>query len=230
MGLFARLLVDLAPVGQVRDLDRHVPCRAAWPSSAWGPAGRSGRWPWRSTAVRRPGPMPSAAVAAASAAALAGRAGARAAGWPHRRRRGAGRSRGKDENAWGWPPSRAAPRIVPPDDSLTLDVPVDRPGPAAPAVAGSAPVDGRVQQRHVAVRHLGRQRDDRGGTSDALLRHDRSMTRCRSALDRATTRHSRSPAPVMVWTSSTSGIAARRAPMASWPVCAISQVMNAVTG
>ena len=37
-----------------------------------------------------------------------------------------------------------------------------------------------------------------------------SITRCRSALDRATTRHSRSPLPVIVWTSSTSGISASR--------------------
>ena len=37
----------------------------------------------------------------------------------------------------------------------------------------------------------------------------RSITRCRSALDRATIRHSRSPVPVMVCTSSTSGIVAR---------------------
>ena len=37
-----------------------------------------------------------------------------------------------------------------------------------------------------------------------------SMTRCRSALLRATTRHSMSPDPVMVWASSTSAIAASR--------------------
>ena len=57
-----------------------------------------------------------------------------------------------------------------------------------------------------------------------------SSTRCRSALVRATTRQSMSPAPVMVCTSSTSGIAASRSATGSWPPAwRISRVMNAVT-
>ena len=57
------------------------------------------------------------------------------------------------------------------------------------------------------------------------------MTRWRSALERATTRAHRSPAPVMVWASSTSGIAARWA--ATGVVAgalADLQGQNAVTG
>ena len=58
-----------------------------------------------------------------------------------------------------------------------------------------------------------------------------SMTRCRSALERATTRAHMSPAPVMVNASSTSGIAARCSATVSWPApCRISRVRNAVTG
>ena len=45
----------------------------------------------------------------------------------------------------------------------------------------------------------------------------RSMTRCRSVLERATTRAHMSPAPVIVCASSTSGMAARCAPTGSWP-------------
>jgi len=57
-----------------------------------------------------------------------------------------------------------------------------------------------------------------------------SSTRCRSALVRATTRQSMSPAPVMVCTSSTSGIAVSCAATGSWPPAwRISSVMNAVT-
>ena len=44
-----------------------------------------------------------------------------------------------------------------------------------------------------------------------------SSTRCRSALVRATTRQSMSPGPVMVCTSSTSGIALSRSATGSWP-------------
>jgi hypothetical protein len=57
-----------------------------------------------------------------------------------------------------------------------------------------------------------------------------SITRCRSALVRATTRQSMSPAPVIVCTSSTSGMAASRSATGSWPpACRISSVTNAVT-
>ena len=57
-----------------------------------------------------------------------------------------------------------------------------------------------------------------------------SITCCRSALERATTRHSRSPEPVMVWASSSSGISARWTATRSWPrLCRISRVTKAVT-
>ena len=57
-----------------------------------------------------------------------------------------------------------------------------------------------------------------------------SITRCRSAFERATTRQSMSPAPVIVCTSSTSGITASRSATGSCPpACRISIVTNAVT-
>ena len=57
-----------------------------------------------------------------------------------------------------------------------------------------------------------------------------STTRWRSALERATTRHSMSPAPVIVCSSSSSGIAASRSSIRPWPLpWLISKVMNAVT-
>ncbi len=58
----------------------------------------------------------------------------------------------------------------------------------------------------------------------------RSMTRWRSALERATSRPSMSPLPVVVCSSSTSGTVARCArTSAPWP-CLISSVAKAVTG
>ena len=61
------------------------------------------------------------------------------------------------------------------------------------------------------------------------------MTRWRSVLERATTRHHMSPGPVIVHASSSSGIVARCRPTASCPPrppgpCRISRVRNAVTG
>ena len=58
-----------------------------------------------------------------------------------------------------------------------------------------------------------------------------SSTRCRSEFDRATTRHHRSPGPVTVCASMTSGISARCSPTGSCPrAWLISRVTNAVTG
>ncbi len=58
----------------------------------------------------------------------------------------------------------------------------------------------------------------------------RSITRCRSAFERATSRHSMSPLPVVVSSSSTSGTVDRWArTSAPWP-CRIWSVANAVTG
>ena len=60
------------------------------------------------------------------------------------------------------------------------------------------------------------------------------MTRWRSVLERATTRHHMSPGPVIVHASSSSGIVARCRPTASCPPplgpCRISRVRKAVTG
>ncbi len=57
-----------------------------------------------------------------------------------------------------------------------------------------------------------------------------SITRCRSALVRATTRQSMSPAPVMVCASSTSAMAASWLATESWPPAwRISRVTNAMT-
>ena len=57
-----------------------------------------------------------------------------------------------------------------------------------------------------------------------------SITRCRSAFVFATTRHSMSPVPVIVCTSSTSGITASPCATGSCPPAwRISSVTNAVT-
>ena len=66
---------------------------------------------------------------------------------------------------------------------------------------------------------------------DAGCRRTWSMTRWRSALERATTRAHMSPTPVMVLASSTSAMSARCSATASWPApWRISSVRNAVTG
>ena len=57
----------------------------------------------------------------------------------------------------------------------------------------------------------------------------RSSTCCRSSLDRATRRHSMSPWPVIVCTSSTSGIERRCSSTCTPRPCRISRVANAVT-